>query len=134
MRRLAVDYADDIGDLALAPMDNYCRMVSGIPYAEDAEVLAGGPGLSELVARPKILLDRAILPRLDCKKKSILVAAYLQKRGLPWRFLAVSERPDKKIHHVYPELCIMDIWIPLDLTYPGSVPGRAAVPTYSEVI
>lgn len=62
----------------------------------------------------------------DCDCKAILAGSYFHKNNLPVRIAIVSERDDRKFHHVYPEVMITEPqlnggasnrWIPFDATY-----------------
>jgi hypothetical protein len=39
-----------------------------------------------------------------------------------YKLIASSTRPDRAIHHVYPVFEIVGKWMPVDATYPGSIP------------
>jgi len=108
MYRMVEQFAGDIGDLASLPLSDYFDQVKRKPYARDVKG-------SETVARPSLLLSEFL--RLDCKKKAILIAAWLKKNGVPYRFIACSENPDGKIHHVFPQGKIGGAWRNLDATY-----------------
>lgn len=106
------------------PLNEYFDVVRTIPYQQDTAPV-------EVVARPRILLDKA-RGGLDCKKKSLLVAAYCQRRGIPWRLVASSRRPDRKYHHVFPQGLFRQggmsgeasRWVNLDATYASNRLGE----------
>jgi len=108
---------DKFGMLDLTLID-YFNFVASIPYIED-------PNGSEIVARPKYLLNQKYFKKLDCKKKAVLIAAYLNahgykpggKTGKAWRIVAVSEKPNKEIHHVFIQALINEKWRTIDPTY-----------------
>jgi hypothetical protein len=89
---------------------DYFRFIRTIPYRRD-------PRPREIIARPAHLLKYRNAG-LDCKKKAILLAAYAKMNGIKYRFIASSRRPDKRIHHVYPEMEISNRMIDTDATYP----------------
>lgn len=110
MRRLVKNYWKDLGNYIEMPLNNFFEFVKRIPYTED--------NAAEIIARPGIILNSAYA---DCKKKAILLASWAEAHGIPWRFLAISERPDKQIHHVFPQFKINGIWKNIDATYPEFV-------------
>jgi hypothetical protein len=95
-----------ITDLSLS---DFFDLVKNIPYRRD-------PRPVEVVARPYYLFKHRGLG-LDCKKKSILCAAYFKYRGLPFRFIGSSNRPDKKVHHIFPQVKLDNEWLNFDATY-----------------
>lgn len=94
--------------MASRPLPEYFGYVKRLPYLRD---MRG----TETVARPRLLLTE--FPALDCKKKAILIAAWCKANGIPYRFIACSERPDKRIHHVFPQALMGQRWRNLDATY-----------------
>jgi hypothetical protein len=109
MYRLVEAFHGDIGALAGRSLPEYFSFVKRIPYLRDRKG-------TETVARPRLLLTE--FPALDCKKKAILIAAWCKAHGIPYRFVACSERPDRMIHHVFPQAAIGRRWRNLDATYP----------------
>jgi hypothetical protein len=53
----------------------------------------------------------------DCDDKSILAACIFEVKKIPYRFVVVSTRPDKQLHHVYLEILTGGKWRPFDATY-----------------
>lgn len=105
---------------------DFFDFVRSLPYRRDNAPI-------EVVARPRRILEES--PRgIDCKKKAILVASWLRANGLPYRFLAVSTRPNKAIHHVYPQVRISGQWLNLDATYANYRPFSVKTVTASEVL
>lgn len=98
----------DLGPLSQFTLSEFFDYVRMIPYRRD-------PRGTEITARPEILLGS--FPALDCKKKAILCGAYLQANGIPHRFIACSQRADRKIHHVFTQAKIGDDWKNVDPTY-----------------
>lgn len=103
-------YFNDLGIHLDKSLNEIFDFVRKIPYQEDGE--------SEIIARPKFLLNKKYFPALDCKKKAVIIGAWLEAHGLPWRLIAISEKSDKKIHHVFPQAKIDGDWLNIDATYP----------------
>lgn len=102
-------YWRDLGGYLDTTLKSFFNSVREIPYLEDQE--------EEIIARPKYLLDRKKFAGLDCKKKSVLLGAYFNAHGMPWRLVTVSEKPNKEIHHIFPQVKIGDRWLNADATY-----------------
>lgn len=83
--------------------------VKSLPYAENPDGI-------EIVKRPAFVLNNLKEP-IDCKQKAVLMGAWLEAHGIPWRLVAVSERPDKIIHHVMIQAKISGRWKNIDATY-----------------
>lgn len=124
MTRLVRDYAQDLqqlrnaqgvplADLSLPQFFNFVRQIQ---YRQDRQGV-------EIVTRPWHSLSTSWRQGLDCKKKAILIASWLQLRGIPWRFVAVSSRPDRDIHHVIVEAWQGGSWKEIDATYPQNSLG-----------
>jgi len=109
--RLAGNFWTDLGGMADTTLLDFHSFVKNIPYVEDAYGL-------EVTARPLWLLSQDIFPGSDCKKKAVLMGAWAEAHGIPWRLIAVSETPDKLIHHVFPQFKINGEWSNVDATYP----------------
>lgn len=119
MYYLAEKYAGDVAALGALSLPEYFRLVSNMPYKND-ETAFRDP-FREVVARPAFILQMAQNDRIggiDCKKKAILIGAWSQLNGLPWELVAMSEQPDKEIHHVFPLVLLGNKWINADATYP----------------
>jgi len=116
MYEMCFRFFADLDGLERLPFPDFFDRVRGIPYATDEEITGRD---DEVAARPLYLLDRKIFPFLDCKKKAILIGSWAraQKPPLAFRFLAVSEYPDKKIHHVFPQIDFGAGWINCDATF-----------------
>ncbi len=117
MYRLAKTYASDLGNNLDKSLERWFNVVLEIPYMDDSKLMQNPS--DEILARPKYLLNPAIFPALDCKKKAILIGAWCagQNPPVPFRFIAVSEKPDKKIHHVFTQVRQFPGWITADPTY-----------------
>jgi hypothetical protein len=101
MYHYAEKFSRDIGGLKNLPFPSYYDRVKSIPYMSDDDLFPENPDeVIEVVARPGYLMNRRQFPALDCKKKSILCGAWAAANRRPFYFLAVSELPNKKIHHV----------------------------------
>lgn len=130
MYHLAETYARDLDGLENLPFPDFYDRVKSIPYESDDERFPGV--VLEVVARPKYLLDRNVFPRLDCKKKSILIGAWATANGCPFSFLAVSELPSKEVHHVFPIINYGEGWKTADATFPDFEIGQKFPLTYFE--
>jgi transglutaminase-like putative cysteine protease len=103
-------------------------LVRKIPYRQDSDS-------TEVLARPRIILDFADAGQgQDCKKKALLLAAYLQRNNIPWRLVATSRRLDGKVHHIYVQAYLDGAWKNLDATYPEYKPFEPKTVTRAEVI
>lgn len=96
-----------IVDLSL---QDFFNLVKNIKYRRD-------PRPVEVVARPYYLFKYRGLG-LDCKKKSIICGAYFKYRGLDFRYIGSSDRPDRKIHHIFPQVKLDNEYLNFDATYP----------------
>lgn len=87
----------------------FYNMVKHLPYRKDIKPI-------EVTSRPYYLLA---FPKvgIDCKKKAILIASYLKKNNMPYRFIASSKKKDKRIHHVFPQVFLNGVWYNADATY-----------------
>ncbi len=115
---LAEKFAGDLGSLASYSLPEMHAFVARIPYANDEK--AWGDPFREVVARPGFILQMAKndqIQGIDCKKKAILIGAWSQLNRLPWELVAMSEQPDKEIHHVFPIVAVGDSWVNADATY-----------------
>lgn len=80
-------------------------------------------GNIELLRSPKYTMLEAVG---DCDDKHILAGAIFYRMGIPVRVVIVSNKPDKKFHHVYLEINIPTKekpngeWKPFDATYPDN--------------
>lgn len=108
--KMADNHWRDLGGMADTTLNQFHNFVKNIPYVEDSFG-------EEVTARPLWLLSEEIFPGSDCKKKAVLMGAWANAHGLPWRLIAVSENPDKSIHHVFPQFKINDCWVNVDATY-----------------
>ncbi len=133
MYRLIDQYSSDIDSIIcngkkLKDMQlfEFFNFVKNIPYRKDCTGI-------EVVSRPIKIIESKDLG-MDCKKKTILIASYLKNRGIPYRLLASSKRPDRRIHHVYPQANIDGIWYNLDATYSNYKPFELKSSTKTELL
>jgi len=112
--------------LSELPLQDFFKFVKNIPYKMDKKPV-------EIVARPYYILKNKS-QGADCKKKSILMGAWLERHNIPYRFIASSKRPDKMVHHVFPQGKINGKYINLDATYPEYQPGEKKKVTYAEIL
>lgn len=102
--------------------------VKEIPFYPD-------PEFYEIISRPSYLMDPEIFPGMDCKKKSILIAAWAKNKGLPYAFMAGSEEKGVEPHHVFPIVKIPEKgWIAMDATFPHNRIGEIVTPHEWEII
>lgn len=116
MGRLAREYCGDMADLASMPPCDLFEYIKAIPYRKD-------PDGVELLQRPLSLRLEAARGA-DCDDRAIAVAAWAICARYPWRIVAVSRRPDYRLHHVFTEVLIGKNYIPIDPTYSTSTFGR----------
>jgi len=97
--------------LSKLTLNEYFSFVKNIPYRKDPQPI-------EIVARPYYLIKHRQLG-LDCKKKGVLICAYLRMKNFKYRAIGASTRPDGKVHHIYFELYDPEEkqWKPVDATY-----------------
>lgn len=129
MREMVKGYWMDLGSFLRWPFAAWFDFVRLIPYESDEEKFP--ERTIELVPRPAFLLNRHIFPRIDCKKKAILICAWAEGNGFPWRFLAVSARADKAVHHVFPQIDFGNGWENVDATFPEYAIGQGQSLTFA---
>ncbi len=120
MYLLAKHFAGDIGQLAGLSLPEYHDFVRKLPYKNDET--AWGDPFREVVARPGYIfgmVQNDQISGIDCKKKAILIGAWSHLNGVPWEFVAMSEQPNKEVHHVFPIVGIGDQWVNADATFAG---------------
>jgi hypothetical protein len=96
-----------LSDLSLAEFFDFVRK---IPYRRDKAPV-------EVVSRPSHIVKYLHLG-MDCKKKATLLGSFLKLKGIKFRFIGSSSRPDKRIHHIFPQGFIDGEWKNIDGTYP----------------
>ncbi len=129
MHQMVQSYWTDLAPYVCWPFSSWFDFVRLIPYESDENRFPGR--VIELVPRPAYLMDRNLFPRIDCKKKAILICAWAYGVGYPYRFIAVSQKPDKSIHHVFPQINFGDGWINADATFPEFHVGQAQPITFA---
>lgn len=60
----------------------------------------------------------------DCKKKSIIWGSYLKNKKIPFRIVLVSNKLNKKFHHIYIQIKNKRGWINTDNTYSYNYIGQ----------
>ncbi|RQW04078.1 hypothetical protein EH223_08535 [candidate division KSB1 bacterium] len=126
LRRMKFQYNGKVITGYDLPLRAWFDFVRCIPYRAD-------PKPREIIARPAHIARFCGLGA-DCKKKAIMIAAWLQAHDVPWRFVASSRRRDKKKHHVYPQGKISGDWLTLDATYKHYYPGMRKKNTAEEIL
>ena len=110
-------------------LSEYFDFVKNIPYRRDIEPV-------EVVARPKIIFSNYIQGvGKDCKKAAVLMGAYLNRKKIPWRLVVVSTRPDKELHHIFPQgdVYLNGDFLNLDCTYSYMRPFTVKTVTKAEI-
>lgn len=107
--RLADEYQDDLSGELVLNLPEFHSFLRSIPYVTDQSSC----GASECVKRP--LVTRSLGG--DCDDKTVFAGAYFNRHGLPWRVVTVSQRPDGRQNHVYPEVKLEGVYEPFDATY-----------------
>lgn len=104
----------DLGSLLNLTLPQFYDRVRNVRFKLD-------PRGKEITARPKHLINPRLFQGMDCKKKAVLVQAYLKGRGIKTRLVGLSERADGKIHHIFPQAkfkVLGNKWLNVDSTYP----------------
>ena len=98
--------------LSKISFEDYYDFVRKLPYKRDVAPI-------ERVGRPRWIIDEINTAGrgIDCKKKSVLIAAWLHLHGIPYRFIGSSNRADRQIHHIFPQADFGNGWINVDATY-----------------
>lgn len=120
MNSLVKDCFSDLGPSLGDSLQDWFEKVKNIPYIDDFELFGidGKGPIQEILSRPMYLMNGAIFPSMDCKKKAILIAAWAEGNNVPWRFVAVREEGFSRFHHVFPQLKIAGEWYNCDATMP----------------
>lgn len=131
MYSLTESFFADIGSRAREPFSSWFDYVKMIPYESDEDKIP--ERVVEFVARPLYTMNRAMLPRIDCKKKSILIGSWARANDLPYRYIAVSDSPDREVSHVFPQIDFRDGrgWVNVDATLPGNKIGQGYQVTFA---
>jgi hypothetical protein len=129
MKKIANVSSNDLNEMFIKKNNNlkklsnlsfldFFNFVKNIPYKKDnrpVELLTRAKRINEVIDKTG---------GLDCKKKAILIAAWIINNmgDKNYRFIGSSNRQDKKITHVYPEILLGNIWYPVDATYKKNKP------------
>lgn len=123
MHALVNKYYRDMAPWAVNSYPEFFRLMANIPFNPD-------PPDKELLKRPLWTMHQ-IGPGGDCDDKSIAVASWAKISGIPYRFVGVGMKVDRKIKillsHVYPELFILGKWMPFDNTYAFNILGKPLI-------
>jgi|WetSurMetagenome_2_1015567.scaffolds.fasta_scaffold182276_2 hypothetical protein len=93
--------------------DFISKEIKYVPDPMEVRWLDGGN--IELLRSPKYTLYEAAG---DCDDKHILAGAIFYSQKIPVRIVIMSNKPEKKFHHVYIEIYVNGEWKPFDATYP----------------
>jgi hypothetical protein len=137
IKKLVATYYKDLEDISInvsgksipvlsLSLFEFFDFVRKIPYRRD-------PSPLEIVSRPYYILKHLKIG-MDCKKKAILISAYLKNKGVQYRYIASSKRPDKKIHHIFVQGLIDNEWKNLDATYSNYKPFESKTVTKAEIL
>lgn len=137
MHRLIEQYSSDINSILVnrngkklpfsaLSLQEVFDVVRNIPYRRDTPPV-------EVISRPAKILQNSNVG-MDCKKKAIVIAAYLKNRKIPFRLIGSSRKKNKRIHHVFPQVKIAGEWLNMDATYSHYRPFEIKQVTKAEVI
>lgn len=121
MLRLSVTYQNDLGEKKYWSLPVFFKYVAALPYKKD-------PANIESISRPGLSM-RPAWPWRDCDDKSILLGSWCAANGIPFRFIASSNRPDKNLHHVFVQAYLKKP-IFLDATYKKNILGDVPKHTF----
>lgn len=93
LQKISVKTKDGEKKLSDFSLQEFFDFIKNIPYRRD-------PDGVEVVTRPYYALKYAHLG-IDCKKKGTAIAAYLRLKNYKYRAIGMSQRPDRKIHHIF---------------------------------
>ena len=96
MRWVVSNYHSDVAFMDGWYIEDVFRHIADLPYIED-------PSDAEYLSRPSISLSEGAEFR-DCDDKHIILGSHLYRLGIPFWFVAVSEKPFEDFHHVVIEL------------------------------
>lgn len=118
--RMASQYKGDLEPWQDYTIGQFYRLVHLLPYVRD-------PFREETLSRPLYTMVWDSQTPRDCDDKTILIGAFCELKGLPWR-IVVCGRQIGVPHHVYPEILMGGEWWPADATYPnrGGAGGNAS--------
>lgn len=114
MGRLAVTYCLDAVSLSCLSLSALQAEIRSWRYRAD-------PKGTEWVQRPMATI-KGLSPFRDCDDRAIVVGAWAELAGLPFRFVAVGHLPGKPFH-VFCEVQMDGQWFVADATYPTDRPN-----------
>jgi hypothetical protein len=137
MNRLIKTYSKDVNNIMVKRNNEVCPLsklsldeafdyVKNIPYRQDTAPV-------EVVSRPAFIAKNSSVG-MDCKKKAILLSAYLHNRGIPYRLIASSKKLSGRIHHVFPQVQLAGNWYNFDATYSNYKPFQLKTLTKAEIL
>lgn len=126
MVRLARAYKEDMAPYASFSVQELFDFLKAIPYRADPKGL-------EYLQRPYYTVNQ-LGAGGDCDDKAICVAAWALCQGKPFRYVAVSRKKDKPLHHVFAEVKIGTEWVGVDPTYSHHVLNQRPPYARREVI
>ncbi len=98
-------------------LSEFYDYVHSIPFVNDS-IYSDHIDDYEVLPRPLYLLDSEQFPEIDCKKKTILFAAFAEMQGWTYILTAASEHHGVEPHHVYMLLWTGEDWQPVDANLP----------------
>lgn len=116
---LVKKYHHDLAPFDNVPFSRFYDLARRLPYRAD-------PTGVEFLQRPSQALKNwnVLAMPLDCDDKAILIGAFLHRRKIPVRFLAVSVNPKGRLHHACLEAKFGGEWVLIDATYPYCQLGK----------
>jgi hypothetical protein len=112
--------------LSAFPFQRYYDFIRQLRYERDHEPV-------EQVGRPAWIMERRI-DGMDCKKKAVMIASWLQIHGIPFRLVGTSRRGDREIHHIFPQAKFNGEWVNVDATYSNYRIGQIKHVTAKEIL
>ena len=108
-------YACDVAPWALWSLPDFFDAVRNGGYNREPTAWR-----TQVLARPTLTITKAV-PVTACANKAIILAAWAEMNGIPWRLVAVGRTPGRPPHHVFPEFFMGGAWRVVDGTYPWNV-------------
>jgi len=105
----------DVSEYDEMPFEEYYNFVKNLPYIPDDE--KAGDYDIDVFCRPKRTLGDDCVCR-DCDDKAILMACWLKRHGVRYRFVACSYEAKNPHEHCILEVYNEGKWMELDATYP----------------
>ena len=120
MRFLCETYSGDVVPYLYMSLPEFYDFVKNIPYRYD---LDQNGQLTEILQRPYYTLNQSGLGG-DCDDKAICMGAFAKASGFSYRFKAVGKHLQGKCDHVYCEIKLQGVWVPVDATYSYNTFGQ----------